>query len=209
MAAQAMRPQAVGWFGKLPARGDFVGRGLPPDWLRTWDDWLQRSLAQAADALGAGLLRQCLAEMPPWHCVVLPSEPAQPVWCGVVVPSADRIGRVYPLLLAEAYGSVELDAAGVVQLHERALRRHGWLRDAAAAGSPDGFEARIAVLGETGWCGEAASDAGETLAALRRACPHAASFWWCAAPTEFMVPPQAESWPPRTRLLLDWLGEGD
>ncbi len=39
---------ATGFFGKLPARGDFVARGLPPGARPVVDRWLTRMLAPAA-----------------------------------------------------------------------------------------------------------------------------------------------------------------
>ena len=44
-----------GFFGKLPARGDFVRAGLPRDFVDPWDAWLQRVLAGSRDAAGRGL----------------------------------------------------------------------------------------------------------------------------------------------------------
>ena len=41
-------PRRVSWWGKLPARADFVGRGLPARWRSDWDGWLQRGIALAA-----------------------------------------------------------------------------------------------------------------------------------------------------------------
>ena len=80
MTSAARLPLAVGWYGKLPSRGDFVGRGLPKAWLRTWDDWLQRSLADASQRWGAAM-REHLLDMPPWQGVVLPGQPGAPAWC--------------------------------------------------------------------------------------------------------------------------------
>ena len=49
------------WYGKLPSRGDFVSRGVPRSWSRPWDEWLQRSLALAAQRLGASRLARTAA----------------------------------------------------------------------------------------------------------------------------------------------------
>ena len=38
------RPVA-GFFGKLPATGDFVCRGLPDAFRKPWDSWLTRYIA--------------------------------------------------------------------------------------------------------------------------------------------------------------------
>ena len=43
---------AAGWFGKMPALGDFASRRLPPAWIEAWDGWLQRELVRSRTALG-------------------------------------------------------------------------------------------------------------------------------------------------------------
>src|SRR5947207_3288877 len=49
-AGAVLREAAVGFCGKLPARGDFVGSGLPRRFAEAWHDWLQAVLAAAASA---------------------------------------------------------------------------------------------------------------------------------------------------------------
>jgi type VI secretion system protein ImpM len=203
---EELLPLAVGWYGKLPSRGDFVGRGLPAPWLETWDGWLQRGLAGAARQLGADVLRARLPAMPPWQCVVLPAASGEPAWCGVVVPSTDRVGRAFPLLLAEAYEEAALDRVGLVPLQTRALGVADWLDRIGALSSPRAFDAGVARWAATGWRGAPSPASGPgTLAELRQAAPHAQSFWWRPEPLGPMVPPLAEAWPPRESLVLDWV----
>lgn len=79
-----MRP-AAGFFGKLPATGDFVARGLPPGLRAPLDRWLTACLGGIApedwpeDGLRARLTLG-------GHRVIL-----------ALVPSGDRLGRLYPL----------------------------------------------------------------------------------------------------------------
>ena len=43
---------SVGFFGKLPAVGDFVRRRVDDAVVDTWDAWLQGAMASSRDALG-------------------------------------------------------------------------------------------------------------------------------------------------------------
>lgn len=42
----------AGWYGKIPSLGDFVSRRLPPDFINTWDTWLQQGMAISRTQLG-------------------------------------------------------------------------------------------------------------------------------------------------------------
>lgn len=208
-AGHELLPLAVGWHGKLAARGDFVGRGLPRPWLRVWDEWLQRAMAGALRQIDAALLRERLLAMSPWQCVVLPSAPGQPAWSGVVIASPDRVGRVFPLLLAEAYGEGALGPVELSTLRERAAGIARWLREAAPTLSPREFELGAAQWSTQAWPATAAADGQETLSTLCASRPSAQSFWWrLDAPADerevFDQP-----WPPRESMLLEWLAVTD
>ena len=42
----------IGFHGKLPSLGDFVGRGFAPAAVETWDHWLQSAVSESRAALG-------------------------------------------------------------------------------------------------------------------------------------------------------------
>ena len=56
----------VGFFGKVPARGDFVRRALPADFVTPWDQWLQAGIAGAQELLGDAWLEVYLTS-PVWR----------------------------------------------------------------------------------------------------------------------------------------------
>jgi type VI secretion system protein ImpM len=82
------RPVA-GFFGKLPATGDFVSRGLPDAFRRNWDGWLTRHIAplqhRGADFPPGGLRFRLVS--------------GGRLATGVILPSHDSAGRRYPLSL--------------------------------------------------------------------------------------------------------------
>jgi type VI secretion system protein ImpM len=90
---------AVGLFGKLPARGDFVRLGLPGDFVAAWDAWLARVLADSRARMGAAWLPAFL-EAPVWRFALAPGLCGARAACGVWMPSVDRVGRYFPLTLA-------------------------------------------------------------------------------------------------------------
>jgi type VI secretion system protein ImpM len=91
----------VGFFGKLPGRGDFVRRDLPNGFVDTWDAWLQRGMEASHNALGEGWLDAWLCA-PIWRFALPAGICGADAWAGVMMPSVDRAGRYFPLTLAAA-----------------------------------------------------------------------------------------------------------
>jgi type VI secretion system protein ImpM len=84
------------FYGKLPAKGDFLSRNLPREFIDTWDDWLQSGMNASRQALGEGWLETYLTS-PLWR-FVLPSGICGPnAWSGVLMPSMDKVGRYFPM----------------------------------------------------------------------------------------------------------------
>lgn len=90
-----------GFFGKIPSLGDFVTRDLPRDFLDTWDDWLQQSVAASKSALGDAWLNAYL-NSPIWRFVLLPGVCGKSGWAGILMPSVDKVGRYFPLTFASS-----------------------------------------------------------------------------------------------------------
>ncbi len=90
---------SVGFFGKVQSHGDFVGRRLPPSMQRPLDDWLQAALLTSREQLG-GAWVGLWANSPVWRFALGPGVCGAQAWLGVMMPSADRVGRCFPLVLA-------------------------------------------------------------------------------------------------------------
>lgn len=92
-----------GWYGKLPALGDFASRRLDPEWIAQWDGWLATGLQGLRETAPESWLPNYLAS-PAWRFALLPgalSLTQEREWrMGVLVPSVDRVGRYFPLVVA-------------------------------------------------------------------------------------------------------------
>ncbi len=90
---------AAGFFGKLPARGDFVERRLDRGFCRGLDAWLQAGMAEGCARLG-DLWMPLYLSAPLWrfafHAGICGPRPA----AGVMMSSVDRVGRYFPLVVA-------------------------------------------------------------------------------------------------------------
>lgn len=89
----------VGFLGKLPARGDFVARGLPRGFAEAWDAWLAQVLTGSRAILGADWLPAWM-EAPVWRFALPAGQCGPDAVAGVMLPSVDRSGRHWPLTLA-------------------------------------------------------------------------------------------------------------
>jgi len=89
----------LGFYGKLPAHGDFLSRNLSDGFVHGWDDWMQRAIASSQEQLGSNWLNMYLTS-PLWRFVLSPGVVDHQAWAGVMMPSVDKIGRYFPLVIA-------------------------------------------------------------------------------------------------------------
>ena len=97
-AIAAGRP--CGFYGKLPARADFVGAGLRPETVGRWDAWLQQSLAAGEAAIGADWA-ELFFVAPLWRFILPAGACGRFTLIGVLMPSVDAVGRCFPLMLGQ------------------------------------------------------------------------------------------------------------
>ena len=139
--SDAPRPDGAWLFGKIPAHGDFISRGLPPALHEACDLWLSAELARAR-ARFADFDRRYQSAAP-WHYVDCDANGA---WSGgALCPSVDAVGRRFPILVgAPAASPAEADGAAraALELVFSALgeawdasRLHAALSDIAAVAS--------------------------------------------------------------------------
>ena len=88
------------FYGKLPAKGDFLSRNLPRDFIDTWDDWLQSGMNASRQALGEDWLQTYLTS-PLWRFVLPCGICGSNAWCGVLMPSMDKVGRYFPMAVVK------------------------------------------------------------------------------------------------------------
>lgn len=91
----------AGWFGKLACLGDFGHRRLPPQLTQACDQWLARGVVSSQALLGERWLDAYLTA-PLWRFAWAPGVVNPQWWIGVLMPSVDRVGRYFPLLVAQA-----------------------------------------------------------------------------------------------------------
>jgi len=137
--------EQIGWFGKMPAMGDFGQRRLPPEFVQAWDQWLQRGLSRSRAALGAEW-QDLYLTFPVWRFVVPPGWFGSTGWCGILMPSVDRVGRHFPLTVCH---SINAQAFGASSLEEIDTLLDGFTE--AGLGVLDGmsvesFELRLGLL---------------------------------------------------------------
>ena len=125
------RPLGRWLFGKLPAQGDFVSRGIDHAFRDRLDHWLSHEMEAARAAFPD--FEQRYVHAPAWNFV---DHDGQAGWSGgALCASVDRVGRRFPLMLAapaaDAAAAVAISAACLGALHEAFVA--GWDADSLHA----------------------------------------------------------------------------
>jgi type VI secretion system protein ImpM len=104
-----------GFYGKMPATGDFVTRRLPGDFVRIWDRWLTQHLVPMIG----------IESWPRTALRFLAGPAAFGASAGIILQSADRVGRQFPLSvvaqLAEAPVELARAEAWFARIEEAAI----------------------------------------------------------------------------------------
>lgn len=168
-----------GFLGKMPAVGDFVRHGLPRAVADPWDGLL-------TDVVDLGLRRHgrdwggVLAAGAWWRFALEPGACGGHAAAGLLVPSLDRVGRPYPLLVAASLpdGTDAALAPFACDAWFTGLERLTAGLLAGACGY-EGYAAGLASLGRP------VPEGGIAAALCRRAIeertgalPAPASLWW-------------------------------
>lgn len=106
-----MSPLTAFAFGKLPAHGDFVARGLDAAERDRWDSWASASLEQARALLGDAFAERH-GEAQPWRFAFGPGPWGDDWRAGALAPSVDRTGRRF-VIVAGVRASSPLDPDGL------------------------------------------------------------------------------------------------
>jgi type VI secretion system ImpM family protein len=177
---------APGWFGKMPALGDFASRRLPATWVDGWDGWLQRELVRSRSVFGDDDWLELYLVAPVRRFWLAPRLLAPSGWLGVLMPSVDSVGRHFPFTLATPL------PAGRDELVD-ALANGAWLdaADAVARQVLDpAFDVQAlenAVLDMPLLHGERRAEANASTRLAQQLCaeqPDLRCAWWCEGALE-------------------------
>jgi type VI secretion system protein ImpM len=135
----------TGFFGKIPATGDFVAAALPRIFVDRWDRWMSMEL-RARPAEGELDLRA-------WRFIVKAGIFGDQPCAGVWRMSEDRVGRRYPFAVVRLgpppepcdlwFDRVARIAAGAVE----EFRGQEWISDCIEAlPEPAGLEGRERIV---------------------------------------------------------------
>ncbi len=86
----------LGWYGKIPAEGDFLQRRLPNTVINRWAQWFQSGLLNLQQELPEEG-QHPFDSAPVWNFVIPASLGNQYVQMGCLLPARDRVGRYYPV----------------------------------------------------------------------------------------------------------------
>jgi type VI secretion system protein ImpM len=115
---------AVGFYGKLPCKGDFLQRRVTQEFVDVWDPWVRQSLSESKRQLQERWLDAYLTS-PVWRFVLAEGLCGGGAYAGVLLPSVDRVGRYFPLAIVARW-DIEVSAL------QTACHQEHWFESAAA-----------------------------------------------------------------------------
>ncbi|WP_051952717.1 type VI secretion system-associated protein TagF [Methylocapsa aurea] len=95
-----------GLFGKLPAKRDFFCLETPRAFLRLWEPWLEKGMAEGRARFGAQGWKEAFLSAPIWRFWLGP-DLCGAAMSGAFMPSTDALGRLFPLTLIGIAGKGE------------------------------------------------------------------------------------------------------
>jgi type VI secretion system protein ImpM len=98
----------VGFYGKLPCKGDFVHRRVPQQFVEVWDGWICELLIESRLRL-QDRWRETYLTSPAWRFVLAQGLCGSGMYAGVMLPSIDRVGRCFPLALVARWDMEDLE----------------------------------------------------------------------------------------------------
>ncbi len=127
-----MQTGGFGAFGKMPSVGDFFRLGVSQAFVQPWDEWIQRSMLAASEALGEAWDSHYMSA-PIWRFCLSPGLAGPQKMLGVLMPSVDRVGRRFPLTLVAGVSN----EGSAALAHFRAAEVYRQLEDLALAALED------------------------------------------------------------------------
>lgn len=97
-AKAAVESDRIGFFGKIQSHGDFLSEGLDRDLIGALDGWVQAGMHACADAF-ASRWNSVFSASPPLRFITERGIWGPNAYAGVLLPSRDRVGRNYPLVV--------------------------------------------------------------------------------------------------------------
>jgi len=88
----------LGYYGKIPAKGDFLRHNCHREFVRLWDQWLQAGFLVSRESLGEGW-QAAYEAAPLWRFLLASGVCGPEPVLGVMMPSQDKVGRLFPLTI--------------------------------------------------------------------------------------------------------------
>jgi type VI secretion system protein ImpM len=96
---------SIGYYGKIPNKGDFISKNLPRSFTEPWHRWAKEAMACSRDQLKQ-TWEECYLTTPLYQYILSPGICGSTLWIGVMMPSVDKVGRYYPMTLCRSVSSL-------------------------------------------------------------------------------------------------------
>ncbi len=119
--ATSMSGEIIGVYGKLPTHADFVTHNIESCVTEPLYDWIQRRTYEAREEMGKAEWLSAYLVSSPWRFVIPISENNRRLLLGVMIPSVDKVGRYFPLILAASIDDFDANVSWLFGLSGNSL----------------------------------------------------------------------------------------
>lgn len=172
---------AFGYFGKFPALGDFVRGNTSRRFVDAWDSFLQHGFLYSRETM-AESWRESYQTAPIWRFALGADVIKGGPYFGVMMPSQDAVGRLFPLtLVAQGSPAALGDGGFFIPLEDAALNMLDSLRgkpelEAMLAALPTPMAAAPLPASQSRWLSAPGEDFGNPLGLACEGLPDGAAF---------------------------------
>jgi len=172
---------AFGYFGKFPALGDFVRGNVNRRFVDVWDTFLQNGFLASREALGESW-KETYQTAPIWRFALGEAVIEGGPYFGVMMPSQDAVGRLFPLtLVAQGTPAALGQDTFYIPLEDAALNMLDSLRgkaelEAMLQALPEPEGAAPVDAAQSRWLSAPGEEYGEPLGLSCTGLPEGAAF---------------------------------
>ncbi|MCK5817738.1 MAG: type VI secretion system-associated protein TagF [Psychromonas sp.] len=99
----------IGYYGKIPSKGDFIYNDFNLDFIYHWNEWMESIITVSKEQLEGNWL-DCYLTSPIWHFSLSEGVCCENAIFGSIIPSIDKKSRYFPFSIVKSHHATAVQA---------------------------------------------------------------------------------------------------